>query len=216
MNITSANELCASETLTDIQNSNGTLTLNSFVQFITGLVDGTGNLPKDAACSDCSKESYNIFKQNFPALVSSDTTNNLSSECGSSFIGVFTTALLLFLIYVFFCRWFQPFRYHTDCQYRDHISFSSKKRRCAPLLRQHTCCWGSVGACGHLVGFCCSRMSSIHVCRDHSPQKHFCYMYRILHISFLHDFGQLQCITQPNRNSSLFLAKHVSLMLKSS
>jgi len=83
---TSANQLCPTEILTDIQNSFGTLSITGIETLVGSYIAGNATVPKDATCSDCTKESFNLINQNFPGLIPSGTSNNLSAECGSSFI----------------------------------------------------------------------------------------------------------------------------------
>ncbi|KAI6157531.1 hypothetical protein BKA82DRAFT_4058114 [Pisolithus tinctorius] len=81
---TSANELCATEELTGVQNSTGTLTINNFISVVGQIVSGSGSIPQSVTCSNCSKAGYTIADQNFPALVS-NTTSTVQQTCGSSF-----------------------------------------------------------------------------------------------------------------------------------
>jgi hypothetical protein len=116
LNSTSANQLCVTETLTGIQNSFGTLSASGIEKIFTDLFSGKTTVPKSITCSDCTKASYNILKTNFPDYVT-DLTSNLSTECGSSFVGEVLTYNLMCLpglIHVLY-RWLKPFRYLTEC-----------------------------------------------------------------------------------------------------
>ncbi|KAH0827450.1 hypothetical protein J3R83DRAFT_4138 [Lanmaoa asiatica] len=82
---TSANTLCATELLTDIQSSTTTLSINNIVGLIAQLMTGTNvNIPQNVTCSNCSKGAYTVVAQNYPALLTSDQST-IQSECGSSF-----------------------------------------------------------------------------------------------------------------------------------
>lgn len=87
---TSTNQLCANESLTSIQDSYGTLSVSGVEKLVSDIIAGTASLPKNVTCSDCTKASYNIIKASFPEYITSDVSNNFSTECGSSFVGEFS------------------------------------------------------------------------------------------------------------------------------
>lgn len=83
---TTANDLCVTELLTDIQSAVGTnITSGNLIQVFTNLLVGS-KIPPSIACSDCVKESYNIINQDFPALLNGSTSSAISSTCGTAFI----------------------------------------------------------------------------------------------------------------------------------
>jgi len=82
---TSADSLCVTELLNDIQADTTTLSINNIVGLITQIISGANiTIPQNVTCSNCSKAAYTIVSQNFPSIVSSDQSA-LQSECGSSF-----------------------------------------------------------------------------------------------------------------------------------
>lgn len=82
------NTLCATETLTNIQNSVGTLSKSGVESLVNQLSNGQiPNVPSSALCTDCNKESFNIIKADFPDLVSSQVVSEVSGECGATFVG---------------------------------------------------------------------------------------------------------------------------------
>jgi hypothetical protein len=75
---------CVTQTLTNIQNVVGTLTLSNILSLA---VNPAGiNLPSNVTCTDCIKEAYNIIEENYPSLLSGEQST-LQSTCGSSFTG---------------------------------------------------------------------------------------------------------------------------------
>lgn len=82
---TSANSLCATELLTDIQSATTTLSLSNLVGLIVEVAAGSDvGIPQSVTCSNCTKAGYTIIEQDFPGLLS-DQDATLQSECGSSF-----------------------------------------------------------------------------------------------------------------------------------
>jgi len=82
---TSANALCITELLTDIQNSVGTLSISNIITIIPNIVSGSSTIPKNVTCNDCTKQAYNVVNKNFPGLISSSDATGLSTACGASF-----------------------------------------------------------------------------------------------------------------------------------
>ncbi|KAJ6625512.1 hypothetical protein B0H10DRAFT_2001654 [Mycena sp. CBHHK59/15] len=81
--LTDSGTNCVTQTLTNIQNILGTLSLNNIGTIITTALSTT-TIPSNVTCTDCTKEAYNILNKNFPSLVSSEASA-VQSECGSSF-----------------------------------------------------------------------------------------------------------------------------------
>jgi hypothetical protein len=82
---TSANSLCVTELLTDIQSATTTLSLSNIVGLITEAISGTTvGIPQNVTCSNCSQAAYTIVAQDFPGLLTSEEST-IQSECGSSF-----------------------------------------------------------------------------------------------------------------------------------
>ncbi|KJA28996.1 hypothetical protein HYPSUDRAFT_33480 [Hypholoma sublateritium FD-334 SS-4] len=72
---------CVTETLTNIQNSVGTLTLTSIAQIVA---NPPSTIPTNVTCTDCIKAAYNIINDSIPGVVS-DAAPSLQSQCGTSF-----------------------------------------------------------------------------------------------------------------------------------
>jgi hypothetical protein len=92
---TSANSLCVTELLTDIQSATTTLSLSNIVGLITEAISGTTvGIPQNVTCSNCSQAAYTIVAQDFPGLLTSEEST-IQSECGSSFTGLCSDPFLL-------------------------------------------------------------------------------------------------------------------------
>ncbi|THH07016.1 hypothetical protein EW145_g3666 [Phellinidium pouzarii] len=85
---TSNNTLCVTDLLTDLQNEDGTLSLNTIFATLPQLVvGGASDVPSYIKCSDCVKQAYNVLKTNDPSIASqSNVTSALTSQCGASFL----------------------------------------------------------------------------------------------------------------------------------
>jgi len=82
---TSANTLCVTEELTDIQSATTTLSIDNIVGLITQLMSGTTiNIPQNVTCSNCSKAAYTLVAQSFPSIASGEQSA-VQSECGTAF-----------------------------------------------------------------------------------------------------------------------------------
>jgi len=82
---TSANTLCVTEELTDIQSATTTLSINNIIGLITQVMSGaTINIPQSVTCSNCSKAAYTLVAQSFPSVVSGEQSA-VQSECGTAF-----------------------------------------------------------------------------------------------------------------------------------
>lgn len=83
----SNNTLCVTELLTNLQNSVGTLTSTNIESLVNQI--NQGNLPNVSStvlCTDCDKEAYNIIKNDYPDLVSTQVVSEVSTECGATFV----------------------------------------------------------------------------------------------------------------------------------
>ncbi|KAJ7446186.1 hypothetical protein B0H11DRAFT_1746190, partial [Mycena galericulata] len=74
---------CITETLTNIQNILGTLSLNN-IGNVAANAFTTSTIPSNVTCSNCIKEAYNVLESSFPATAST-AASALQSECGSDF-----------------------------------------------------------------------------------------------------------------------------------
>jgi len=81
----SARELCATELLTDIQTTFGTLSIANIIQIIPNIFSGNASIPQNVTCSDCVKQTFNVVQQNFPGLLDSGASSALGTACGSAF-----------------------------------------------------------------------------------------------------------------------------------
>ncbi|TFK54071.1 hypothetical protein OE88DRAFT_1654557 [Heliocybe sulcata] len=83
------NTMCATELLTNLQDTEGTLSVNKIMQLAMQVSsNGTStlnNIPSNVTCSNCVKQAYNIASKAFPAQVS-QASPVLSQQCGASFL----------------------------------------------------------------------------------------------------------------------------------
>ncbi|KZT27957.1 hypothetical protein NEOLEDRAFT_1239736 [Neolentinus lepideus HHB14362 ss-1] len=80
------NVMCATELLTDLQDSVGTLSVDKVIQVATQVSSsGISTLPSNVTCSNCVKQAYNIANKAFPARAS-QASSVLSGQCGASFV----------------------------------------------------------------------------------------------------------------------------------
>ncbi|CAK5281591.1 unnamed protein product [Mycena citricolor] len=75
---------CITQTLSSLQTSLGTLSLNSIGTVISNAFKSNLRLPSNVTCTDCVKEAYNVLNQDFPSTGSALSTS-LQNQCGSSF-----------------------------------------------------------------------------------------------------------------------------------
>jgi len=80
----STNQLCITETLTNIQNTVGSLTLSSIVSEMNSIVSASNGVPSSIVCTNCVKSAYNIL--NGVGGAPQGASSALSNECGSSFV----------------------------------------------------------------------------------------------------------------------------------
>jgi len=82
---TDSDELCVTQTLTNIQSTTGTLTLTELSSILDTMIGGgTLGLPQNTTCTNCNKASYNIANADFPSLVGSENAT-IQTTCGASF-----------------------------------------------------------------------------------------------------------------------------------
>jgi len=77
---TSAGQFCVTETLTNIQNVYGTVTLSNLFD----IFPANNSFPSNITCTNCVKQTYNIIVQEFPSE-SPVLAPPLQSQCGSDF-----------------------------------------------------------------------------------------------------------------------------------
>jgi len=83
---TSSSTLCATELLTDIQNQVGTLSVTNLIKIVPEIASGSVTIPTNITCSDCTKQVFNIAKQQFPSYVQGEVTSVIQGECGATFV----------------------------------------------------------------------------------------------------------------------------------
>ncbi|EMD32049.1 hypothetical protein CERSUDRAFT_88347 [Gelatoporia subvermispora B] len=80
-----SNTLCVTETLVNVQQSTGNLTVDNIESLVTQVMSGSvPNIPESAICQDCTQAAYSILSQALPSIFS-QTTSFVSSVCGQSF-----------------------------------------------------------------------------------------------------------------------------------
>jgi len=84
------NQLCVTQTLSNIQTATGgTLTLTQLILIVSDVVAGqTSSLNGANLCTPCVKQMYNVAKNAFPAIFGQGTSiaSDLQTGCGSSFV----------------------------------------------------------------------------------------------------------------------------------
>ncbi|KAH8108087.1 hypothetical protein BXZ70DRAFT_1015307 [Cristinia sonorae] len=84
------NELCVTETLTNVQNSTGTTLSANGVESLFGqiMAGQLPNVPASVICTDCTKAAFNIIETDFPSIATSSLNVNghVSDVCGADFI----------------------------------------------------------------------------------------------------------------------------------
>ncbi|TFY83009.1 hypothetical protein EWM64_g1000 [Hericium alpestre] len=83
-----AQSLCVTQTLNNIQASNGQLSLNGIISLVPKVASGglgALNLSQNETCTDCLKEAYNLVSSEQPQLLSSDVNSTISGQCGADF-----------------------------------------------------------------------------------------------------------------------------------
>ncbi len=78
----SGNTLCLTEFLTQIEKTNGTLTLTNALKLLTN----PETLPKEITCSNCNKAAFNILAQADPTDANASKAT-LQQQCGAAFVG---------------------------------------------------------------------------------------------------------------------------------
>ncbi|PPQ65669.1 hypothetical protein CVT26_000301 [Gymnopilus dilepis] len=73
---------CITQTLTNIQNIVGPLSLSNLMQITSNPT--ITSLPSNITCTDCVKAAYNVINSAVPSLTS-DAAPAIQSECGASF-----------------------------------------------------------------------------------------------------------------------------------
>jgi len=82
---TDNNTLCATQTLTNVEQMFGTLSVNNIAQVVPRLLN-LQSLPANIVCTGCMKQTFNIIKTNIPAAGSPDVISQLTQTCGASFV----------------------------------------------------------------------------------------------------------------------------------
>jgi len=74
---------CVTQTLTNLQNILGTLTVSNVVSHVEK--EAQTSFPTNVTCTDCVQAAYNVINQQFPSVASQELST-LESQCGSSFV----------------------------------------------------------------------------------------------------------------------------------
>ncbi|KAI0051804.1 hypothetical protein FA95DRAFT_1554064 [Auriscalpium vulgare] len=86
----SANQLCVTEELTDVQTSTGsTLSVNGITSLVPQLLSGgfsSLNLTQSQTCNGCTKTAFNLIGQTYPGIFDSDDNTTISNACGADFL----------------------------------------------------------------------------------------------------------------------------------
>jgi len=78
-------ESCVTQTLTNIQSTTGTLSLNEISSLVSTVAGGgTVYLPQNTTCSSCAKEAFNLANTDFPSQIGSRATE-IQGVCGAAF-----------------------------------------------------------------------------------------------------------------------------------
>jgi len=79
------NEFCVTQTLTNIQSTTGTLTLDEASSLVNTVIGGgTLGLSQNTTCTSCTKEAYNIANADFSDLFGSEKSA-IQNTCGADF-----------------------------------------------------------------------------------------------------------------------------------
>lgn len=90
----SGNNNCAGQTLTNIQNVTGTLSLDDIVAIVVRGPEVPSESLTDLLCTDCMKETYNIFQEDAPGTIGSvaGAREFFMEVCGADFVGEYSCA----------------------------------------------------------------------------------------------------------------------------
>jgi hypothetical protein len=81
------NQLCVTQTLSNIETVTGTLTIDKFVMVLTEVTGGQhSSLNGVDLCTPCIKQFYNVFKTDLPTFFNQSDTDALQAACGASFV----------------------------------------------------------------------------------------------------------------------------------
>jgi hypothetical protein len=82
------NQLCITQTLSNVESVAGTLTLSKIVQIVPAIATGqTSSLNGVNLCTPCVKQIYNVAKADFPTIFGQGSiASNVEANCGPSFV----------------------------------------------------------------------------------------------------------------------------------
>jgi hypothetical protein len=79
------NQLCITQTLSNVESVTGPLTLSKILQIVPSIA--TGSLDAVNLCTPCVKQIYNVAKTDFPTIFGAgDVQSNVQAKCGASFV----------------------------------------------------------------------------------------------------------------------------------
>ncbi|KAJ6594025.1 hypothetical protein B0H19DRAFT_1246741 [Mycena capillaripes] len=81
--LTDSGTNCITQTLTNIQNILGTLSISNIGDVIQKAFTTT-SVPSNVTCTNCVKQAYNVLNKDFPSTASA-LSSELNSQCGASF-----------------------------------------------------------------------------------------------------------------------------------
>lgn len=87
LKVTSNNSLCVTDLLDDIQDVEGTLSLDNIISLLPSLLVGQlTSLPGYVTCNDCVKQAFTVLQADQPSLANETVQDALTSQCGSDFL----------------------------------------------------------------------------------------------------------------------------------
>lgn len=83
------NTLCVTESLNDIEQYTGSLTIANLESLGNAALQGSfPNIPANISCTDCSKAAFSLVAQQYGDLIPDNLKTEISSTCGASFLGM--------------------------------------------------------------------------------------------------------------------------------
>jgi len=82
------NQLCITQTLSNVETVTGTLTLTKIAQLVPAIATGqNSSLQGVNLCTPCVKQIYNVAKNGFPTVFGTgNIASNVQANCGASFV----------------------------------------------------------------------------------------------------------------------------------
>ncbi|KAI0779770.1 hypothetical protein C8Q74DRAFT_1260930 [Fomes fomentarius] len=81
------NTLCVTESLNDIEQYTGSLTIANLESLANAAFQGSfPNIPANISCTDCSKAAFGLVAQQYGDLIPDNFKTEISNTCGASFL----------------------------------------------------------------------------------------------------------------------------------